>query len=95
MRAGLDEATIAKMHDYEASDLSPRVKAALRLADALATDHRGVDAAFVARLRTAFSEDELVDLGMSIAFFLGWGRFIEAFDILPAGLAADAAPWEP
>ena len=95
MRRGLTEATIQKMHDFESSDLSEREKTALALADRLAFDHRGLDAPFVARLRAAFSEDELVDLGMSIAFLLGWGRFIEAFGILPEDWQADARPWEP
>ena len=95
MRTGLTEATIQKMHAYEASDLPEREKTALALADRLAFDHRGLDAAFVARLRTAFTEEELVDLGMSIAFLLGWGRFIEAFGILPEGWQEGATPWDP
>lgn len=96
MRTRLDEATIQKAHDYEASDLTERQKTALRLADALAFEHTSVDAAFVARLREHFSDDELVDLGMSIAFLLGWGRFIEAFGILPdAWRDGGPVPWEP
>jgi alkylhydroperoxidase family enzyme len=95
MRTGLTEATIQKMHDYEGSDLTEREKTALALADRLAFDHRGLDAAFVARLRAAFSEEELVDLGMSIAFLLGWGRFIEAFGILPEAWQEGATPWDP
>jgi alkylhydroperoxidase family enzyme len=95
MRTGLTEATIQKMHDYEASDLSEREKSALALADRLAFDHRNVDAALLARLRASFSEEELVDLGMSIAFLLGWGRFIEAFDILPESWQEGAQPWAP
>lgn len=95
MRAGLTEATIQKMHDYEASNLSERRKMALRLADRLAFDHRSVDAAFVARLRAEFSEEEIVDLGMSISFLLGWGRFIEAFGILSDAWEEGARPWEP
>lgn len=96
MQTGLTEDTIQKMHDYESSDLSERQKMALRLADKLAFDHRGVDAAFVARLRLQFSEEEIVDLGMSIAFLFGWGRFIEAFGILPDSWQDEGArPWEP
>jgi alkylhydroperoxidase family enzyme len=95
MRTGLTEATIQKMHDYEASDLGEREKAALALADRLAFDHHGLDAPFVARLRASFSEEELVDLGMSIAFLLGWGRFIEAFGIVPEGWQEGARPWDP
>lgn len=95
MRTGLTEATIQKMHDYEASDLTEREKAALALADRLAFDHRNVDTALLARLRASFSEEELVDLGMSIAFLLGWGRFIEAFGILPESWQEGSEPWAP
>jgi len=96
MRTGLlTEAIIQKMHDYEASDLSEREKAALALADRLALDHRNVDAALLARLRASFSEEELLDLGMSIGFLLGWGRFIEAFGILPEAWVEGTEPWKP
>jgi len=96
MRTGLlTEATIQKMHDYEASDLSEREKAALALADRLAFDHRNVDAALLARLRASFSEEELLDLGMSIGFLLGWGRVIEAFGILPQAWVEGTEPWAP
>jgi alkylhydroperoxidase family enzyme len=96
MRTGLlTEATIQKMHDYEASDLSERDKAALALADRLAFDHRNVDAALLARLRASFSEEELLDLGMSIGFLLGWGRFIEAFGIVPEAWVEGTEPWAP
>jgi alkylhydroperoxidase family enzyme len=68
---------------------------ALRLADKLAFEHTSVNAVFVARLREHFSEDELVDLGMSVVFLLGWGRFIEAFGILPdAWRDGGPMPWE-
>lgn len=96
MRAGLTEETIQKMHTYEQADLTERQKMALRLADKLALDHRSMDADFVARLREQFSEDEIIDLGMSIAFLFGWGRFIEAFGILPDSWQEKMArPWEP
>ncbi len=95
MQAGLTEDKVQKLHDYEHTDLSEREKMALRLADKLATDPHGLDAAFVARLKTLFSEDELIDLGMSMAFLFGWGRFIEAFGILPDQWQdATPPPWE-
>src|SRR4029453_16675527 len=96
MRTGLlTEAIIQKMHDYEASDLSEREKAALALADRLALDHRNVGAAPLAPPRASFSEEELLDLGMSIGFLLGWGRFIEAFGILPEAWVEGTEPWAP
>src|SRR4030095_6880225 len=96
MRTGLlTEAIIQKMHDYEASDLSEREKAALALADRLALDHPNVDAGLLAPLRAPFSAEELLALGMSIGFLLGWGRFIEAFGILPEAWVEGTEPWKP
>jgi alkylhydroperoxidase family enzyme len=89
MRTGLNEEKLEKMRDYENSDLSAREKAALRLADKLAFDHTGIDADFMHTLKLEFDDDELVDLGMTIAFLFGWGRFVEAFGILPDALATD------
>ncbi|MET0851814.1 MAG: hypothetical protein ABW020_11830 [Candidatus Rokuibacteriota bacterium] len=74
---------MAKLADYEASDLPERTKAALRFADKLSGDHRAIDAAFLAGLRDHFTDDEILDLGMTIAFVSGWQRFIEAVGILP------------
>ena len=34
-----------------------------------------------ADLRAHFSDDQILDLGMTVAFFSGWQRFIEAFGI--------------
>ena len=74
---------MAKLADYAGSDLPERTKAALRLADKLSGDDRSVDAAFMAALREHFSDDQILDLGMTIAFASGWQRFIEAFGIVP------------
>ena len=83
MRRGATEDLVAKLADYEGSDLPERTKAALRLADKLSGDDRSVDADFMAALREHFSDDQILDLGMTIAFASGWQRFIEAFGIVP------------
>jgi alkylhydroperoxidase family enzyme len=80
---GATEATVAKVVDYEASDLPARTKAALRLADKLSAQRPVIDRAFYDALREHLSDDEITDLGMTIVFFSGWQRFIEAFGILP------------
>ena len=74
---------MAKLADYERSDLPERTKAALRLADKLSGDDASVDAAFMAALREHFTDGQILDLGMTIAFASGWQRFIEAFGIVP------------
>ena len=74
---------VAKLADYEHSDLPERTKMALRLADRLTGERPEVDEAFYAELRRCFSDDEILDLGMTLTFASGWQRFIEAFGIVP------------
>jgi alkylhydroperoxidase family enzyme len=86
---------VAKVRDYENSDLPDRTKAALRLADELTGDRPSVDEAFYAELATHFSDDQILDLGMCAAFALGWQRFIEAFGIVPdQWREGSPLPWE-
>jgi alkylhydroperoxidase family enzyme len=80
---GATEDLVAKLADYEGSDLPERTKAALRLADRLSGERPRVDGALHAELRRHFTDDELLDLGMTITFASGWQRFIEAFGIVP------------
>ena len=90
MSRGATEDLVAKLADYEGSDLPERTKAALRLADRLSSDHRPVDAGFMTGLREHFSDEQILDLGMTIAFASGWQRFIEAFGIVPDRWSDDA-----
>ena len=83
MSRGASETLVAKLADYEASDLPERTKAALRLADRLTADNSTVDETFYAKLRSHFSDEQILDLGMTITFASGWQRFIEAFGIVP------------
>jgi alkylhydroperoxidase family enzyme len=96
VRRGATEDLVAKLADYEGSDLPERTKAALRLADKLSGDDRSVDADFMAALREHFSDDQILDLGMTIAFASGWQRFIEAFGIVPDRWTEHApSPFQP
>lgn len=92
MSRGATEDLVAKLEDYEASDLPERTKAALRLADRLAGDRPLIDAELHAMLRRHFSGDELIDLGMTLTFASGWQRFIEAFGIVPDRWTDGAPP---
>jgi alkylhydroperoxidase family enzyme len=89
---GATEDLVAKLADYEHSDLPERTKAALRLADRLAGDAPTVDPAFYEALRRHFSDDEILDLGMTVTFASGWQRFIEAFGIVPDRWRDGGAP---
>ena len=92
MSRGATEDLVTKLADYEHSDLPERTKAALRLADRLAGDEPTVDPAFYEALRRHFSDDEILDLGMTITFASGWQRFIEAFGVVPDRWADGGAP---
>jgi alkylhydroperoxidase family enzyme len=95
MRKGLSEDDVQKMHDYENSDLPERTKMALRLTDRLFQDRGRIDDAFYKQLREYFDEEELLDLGMTLTFALGWQRFIEAFGIRPDNWEEGmACPWD-
>ena len=83
MGRGATEDLVAKLADYERSDLPERTKMALRLADRLTGETPVVDEAFHDELRRHFSDDQILDLGMTITFASGWQRFIEAFGIVP------------
>ena len=83
---------MAKLADYESSDLPERTKAALRLADRLTTEHPSIDSSFYDELRRHLSDDEILDLGMTVTFVSGWQRFIEAFGIVPDRWPEDAPP---
>jgi AhpD family alkylhydroperoxidase len=85
----------------EAADLSEAEKAALAYADRSATDHLSIDDAMFERLRGHFTEVQIVELGMFIAYCIGFGRLSAAWDMveeLPQGFqdksgGAVLAPW--
>lgn len=92
---GDSDELLAKIFDYESSDLPERTKAALSLADKLSYDHEGFAEADYRRLRAHFSDDEILDLGMCIGFAIGWQRFNQAFGILPDSWQdGSPLPWD-
>ena len=92
MGRGATEDLVAKLADYEGSDLPERTKTALRLADRLTGETPAIDDAFHAELQQHFSDEQILDLGMTITFASGWQRFIEAFGIVPDRWKGGAAP---
>jgi alkylhydroperoxidase family enzyme len=94
---GATEDLVGKLADYEHSDLPERTKVALRLADRLSGERRAVvDAELMTALRSHFSDDQILDLGMTIGFASGWQRFIDAFGIVPdRWTEASPSPFQP
>lgn len=90
-REGLSEAAIDRIgNQASGADWPPRTRLALQFADRFAEDHRSIDDAFLDELRRAFSEPEIVELGLAIGTFLSLGRLIHVFD-LHSGKSAEAA----
>jgi alkylhydroperoxidase family enzyme len=72
---GAGEPFYAEVTDWRAAEgLSQRERLAAEFAERFALDHLAMDDAFWGRLRAAFSEDELADLTICCACFLGMGR---------------------
>ncbi|MDN5856246.1 MAG: carboxymuconolactone decarboxylase family protein [Actinomycetia bacterium] len=80
---GVDEALVCQLADpSDAPDLDDADRAALRFADLMATDHLSIDDAVFAVLREHYSEAEIVELGMNVAAFVGYGRLSMAMDMV-------------
>jgi AhpD family alkylhydroperoxidase len=82
----------------EATDLTPAEKAAIRYGELMATDHLSITDATLAELREHFSEEQIVELGMTCAFFVGFGRLAATWHMvedLPKAFqtAETIAPW--
>ena len=84
---GLTEGLVCSLEKpEEASDLTPREKAALAYADLASTDHFAIDDATFTMLREHFSESEIIELGLLVASCIGFGRFgasLHMVDALP------------
>ncbi len=78
----MTEEKIAEIPHYRASEkLSAREKAAIRYAEVLAGDHRSADRALFEELERHFTKAEIIDLGMRIMTFIGYGRLIYALGL--------------
>ena len=96
MRTGLTDEVVAKLDDYENSDLDDGWKAALALADWLSgNEHSGkIPPEHYERLQRYFDERQILRLGALLAVCSGWHRMIEAFGIRPDHYqAGQSAPW--
>jgi alkylhydroperoxidase family enzyme len=85
----------------EADDLTEPEKVALRFADLFATNHLAIDDVVFGELRQHFTEDEIIELCLRIAWAVGFGRmtailnFVEEDDNIPESMRTDGlvSPW--
>ncbi len=96
---GVTEGLVCSLErPQEAENLTPAEKAAIRYGELMATDHLAIDDAIYNELRQHFSEAEIVELGMTVAFFVGFGRLAATWHMveeLPQAFqqAPTIAPW--
>ena len=96
---GVDEGAVCSLEKPEEADnLSDAEKAAIHYGELMATDHLAIDDKIHAGLREHFSEAQIVELGMTCAFFVGFGRLaatVHMVEELPEAFrtAATIAPW--
>jgi AhpD family alkylhydroperoxidase len=97
---GLTEGLVCSLEKpFEASNLSDAEKAAIAYADVSATDHLAVDDSTFANLKVFYNQPEIVELGVFIAYFIGYGRLSAAWDMLAElpeefrDKSSVAAPW--
>jgi AhpD family alkylhydroperoxidase len=76
----------AELYDHVADfatypGYTERQRLAIEYADRFATDHGSIDDAFFDRLRQSFRDDELLDLTLCVAVFLGLGRTLAVLGV--------------
>jgi alkylhydroperoxidase family enzyme len=80
--AGIDDPFYAEVAGWRGSAvLTQREKLAAEFAERFALDHQAMDDEFWARLRAGFGDDEIADLTMCCATFLGLGRALAVIGV--------------
>ena len=97
---GLTEGLVCSLErPQDAPDLTDAEKAAIAYADISATNHFAINDKTFEELRKYFPEPQIVELGLYIGYFVGFGRMVAAWDMveeLPGGLpdkSSKTTPW--
>lgn len=78
----LDDDEYARMADWRLLDsLNDRERLAAEFAERFALDHTGLDDDFWARLRSSFTDEEVLELATCIAGWLALGRVTAIFGV--------------
>jgi AhpD family alkylhydroperoxidase len=97
---GVTEGLVCSLErPQEAENLSAAEKAAIHYGELMATDHLAIEDTVYADLRQHFTEAQIVELGMTVAFFVGFGRLAATWHMveeLPEAFqtAETIAPWD-
>jgi AhpD family alkylhydroperoxidase len=80
--AGITPDLYENVADYATyPSYTSRQRLAIEYAERFATAHASIDDAFFARLRESFSDEEILDLTLCIAVFLGLGRSLTVLGV--------------
>ena len=81
--AGIDEDLVCSLEKpQEAEDLSDAEKAAIEYGELFATNHLAIDDSVYENLRKYFSEAEVVELSITVAWFVGMGRLAATYHMV-------------
>jgi alkylhydroperoxidase family enzyme len=82
MQDGLTEEKIAALGTYRGSTaFTSQEQIALRFAELMALSHDEIDDDFFRALRVQFSDAQIVELGMMIGQYIGFGRLVKVLDL--------------
>ena len=82
VEAGVDEDTYVHVAEWRTwPGYTQRQRLAIEYAERFATDHRTIDDVFLGRMRDHFRDEEVLDLTLCCAVFVGLGRTLEVLGI--------------
>lgn len=82
VEAGVAEAVYQHLDEWRTwPGYTDRQRLVIEYAERFATDHRAIDDELFSRLRAQFGDDEILDLTLCCAVFLGLGRTLEVLGI--------------
>jgi len=82
MQHGLTEEKIVALDTYrESNAFTLQEKIALRFAELMALSHHEIEDDFFRTLRVQFSDAQIIELGMMIGQYIGFGRLIAVLDL--------------
>jgi AhpD family alkylhydroperoxidase len=94
IEAGLTEEQISYLNDLDNGGFSDRERAAIRFALNFGGDHHSIDAKQWAELNDVFTPQEVVELGLFCATFLGTGRLMKALSVIDASCAVPGSRFQ-
>jgi alkylhydroperoxidase family enzyme len=78
----LTEDKISRLETFQNDAMfNERERMALEFAEKLAQDHTSLDDEFFGRMRSHFSDPEIVEIGMAAGQYIGFGRLLMVLDL--------------